>query len=205
MFSKGSSSKNSTEKRSNEGRVEPVRSLKPAKSPSSSPSSVAPSIISANLRVTGDLDSDGDIQIDGYVEGDVRSTSVTVGEHAVVSGGLTADIVNVSGTVKGQIHGKVVHLTSAAKVTGDIVHESLAIEAGAFIQGLCRHVDTLGGSDKESGSNGVGEGGKGGKGGSSKGDNSSAIEAKPGAGNGHDAAPPPQAAKDDESGKKLFG
>lgn len=110
--------------------------------PKLSSAGVAPSIVSANLRVTGDLESEGDIQIDGHVEGDVRSNSVTVGEHAVVSGAILAQTVHVAGTVKGQINGKTVELTRTAKVTGDIVHESLAIEAGAYIQGLCRHADS---------------------------------------------------------------
>lgn len=185
MFSKGSS-KNDAEKRSLENRVEPVRSFR-----SGSGAAVAPSIISANLRVTGDLDSDGDIQIDGYVEGDVRSHSVTVGEHAVVSGAINSDVVNVAGTVKGQIHGKVVELTSTAKVTGDIVHESLAIEAGAFIQGLCRHVDTLG--QKGAAESGAANGGE-----------SPAIESKP-ARSGATAAAPPQAETGEAGAKKLFG
>lgn len=109
--------------------------------PKISAAGVAPSIVSANLRVTGDLESEGDIQIDGHVEGDVRSNSVTVGEHAVVCGAIVSQRVHVAGTVKGQINGKTVELTRSAKVTGDIMHESLAIEAGAFIQGLCRHAD----------------------------------------------------------------
>lgn len=110
--------------------------------PKLSAASVAPSIVSANLRVTGDLESEGDIQIDGHVEGDVRSNSVTVGEHAVVCGAILAQSVHVAGTVKGQINGRMVELARTAKVTGDIVHESLAIEAGAYIQGLCRHADS---------------------------------------------------------------
>jgi cytoskeletal protein CcmA (bactofilin family) len=122
-------------------RLSTERSLAPVRTSSAT---VAPSIISANLRVTGDLVSEGDIQIDGVIEGDVRSDSVTVGEYAVVSGGIEAQIINVSGTIKGQINGKVVQLSSTAKVTGDIVHESLSVEAGAFIQGLCRHVSAEG-------------------------------------------------------------
>ncbi len=183
MFSKGSTSKGGSENRNIESRVEPVRSSR-----GTADVSVAPSIISANLRVTGDLDSDGDIQIDGYIEGDVRSKSVTVGEHAVVSGAITSDKINVAGSVKGQIHGKVVELASTAKVTGDIVHESLAIEAGAFIQGLCRHVESIGQSDK----------------GAASGTNESpAIEAKP-ASNGAATVPPQSGGKESE-GKKMFG
>ncbi len=181
MFSKGSSSKGGSENRNIESRVEPVKSAR-----GNADLSVAPSIISANLRVTGDLDSDGDIQIDGAVEGDVRSKSVTVGEHALVSGAINSDRINVAGTVKGQIHGKVVVLASTAKVTGDIVHESLAIEAGAFIQGLCRHVESIAQPDK----------------GASQAGDSQAIEAKP-ASNGA-AVPPPAGAKEAE-GKKMFG
>ncbi len=131
MFSKGSKTETKNDGGSN-------RSLTVPKLTSPG---VAPSIVSANLRVTGDLESEGDIQIDGAVEGDVRSSSVTVGEHAIVSGAIVAATVHVAGTVKGQINGKQVELARTAKVTGDIVHESLAIEAGAFIQGLCRHVD----------------------------------------------------------------
>jgi len=115
---------------------------------------VAPSIVSANLRVTGDLESEGDIQIDGYVEGDVRSNSVTVGEHAVVCGAILSQSVRVAGTVKGQINGKTVELSRSAKVTGDIVHESLAIEAGAFIQGLCRHAESAAPNGKAAETNG---------------------------------------------------
>jgi cytoskeletal protein CcmA (bactofilin family) len=136
MFSKGKN----TEQSKPTGNA-PSRSLSVPKLTSPG---VAPSIVSANLRVTGDLESDGDIQIDGAVDGDVRSNSVTVGEHAVVSGAIVAQTVHVSGTVKGQINGKVVELMRSAKVTGDIVHETLSIEAGAFIQGLCRHAEGSG-------------------------------------------------------------
>src|SRR3546814_1266085 len=41
-----------------------------------------PSIISADLRITGNLKSDGDIQVDGHVEGDIDSATLTVGEGA---------------------------------------------------------------------------------------------------------------------------
>ena len=147
MFSKVSKS----ESKSSTTSASPSKSLTVPKIASAG---VAPSIVSANLRVTGDLESEGDIQIDGHVEGDVRSNSVTVGEHAVVCGAIISQSVRVAGTVKGQINGRVVELSRTAKVTGDIVHESLAIEAGAFIQGLCRHADNSGQQAKPADANG---------------------------------------------------
>jgi cytoskeletal protein CcmA (bactofilin family) len=44
--------------------------------------SSAPSIISADLVVSGTLTSTGDIQIDGRVEGDVRSAGLVIGDKA---------------------------------------------------------------------------------------------------------------------------
>ncbi len=101
----------------------------------------APSIVSGNLKVTGDMQSNGDIQIDGQVDGDIRTGKLTVGSDATVNGSIRADEVMVSGTVNGSIEAGLVKLYATARVTGDISHESLAIEAGAFIQGLCKRVD----------------------------------------------------------------
>jgi len=101
----------------------------------------APSIVSGNLKITGDMESDGDIQIDGQVDGDIRTGKLTIGPEAVVNGCIRADEVMVSGTVNGAVEAGLVKLYATARVTGDISHESLAIEAGAFIQGLCKRVD----------------------------------------------------------------
>src|SRR3546814_11413014 len=50
-----------------------------------------PSIISADLRITGNLKSDGDIQVDGHVEGDIDSATLTVGEGAHVKGHISCE------------------------------------------------------------------------------------------------------------------
>ncbi|MDH3241381.1 MAG: polymer-forming cytoskeletal protein [Alphaproteobacteria bacterium] len=98
-----------------------------------------PSIISANLRIVGDLVSEGDVQVDGVVEGDVRARSLTLSEGAVVKGQIDADEVRIRGTVEGQISAAHVELGRTARVSGDVLHDVLAIEAGAFIDGHCRH------------------------------------------------------------------
>ena len=100
-----------------------------------------PSIISADLHIFGNLKTDGDIQIDGIVDGDVESNLLTIGDSATVNGCVEGEIIRVAGTVNGEITGRIVELTKGARITGDINHHSLAIEAGAFVEGLCRRID----------------------------------------------------------------
>lgn len=100
-----------------------------------------PSIISADLRITGDLVCAGDVQVDGWVEGDIQSRSVVVGEGATVHGAVQAEKVRICGLVKGEVRGDAVILEKTAKVTGDILHKSIAIEQGAFLEGMCKRLD----------------------------------------------------------------
>jgi len=101
----------------------------------------APSIISADLSVKGTLTSTGDIQIDGYVEGDVRSVGLVIGEKAEIHGEILAEDITVRGKVMGRIRARKVQLAATSHVEGDILHEAFAVEAGAFFEGNCRHSD----------------------------------------------------------------
>ncbi len=94
-----------------------------------------PSIISPDLEIVGDLMSDGEIQIDGTVKGDIKGHMLTVGEHGKVNGSTVAETVRISGTVNGRVEAKTVRLAKSAKVTADITHETLTIDAGAYFEG----------------------------------------------------------------------
>ena len=87
------------------------------------------------------MKSNGDIQIDGTIEGDINSRLLTVGEQAVVEGCIVADTVRISGTVKGQIKARMVHLDKTARVHGDLTHETLTMEAGALLEGQVRRME----------------------------------------------------------------
>ena len=117
-----------------------------SETPRAAPRSTAPSIISGDLKIHGNLTSAGDLQIDGIVEGDIQSRSLTVGEGAAVTGNIQADTVRVCGQVTGQIKAGTVNLERTAKVMGDIVHQILSLEPGAFLEGHVRHADAAGGS-----------------------------------------------------------
>ena len=98
-------------------------------------SSGVPSIISPDLKIVGNLKSNGEIQIEGTIEGDIDVPLLTVGEQGKVDGSTVAETVRISGTVNGRVQAKTVRLDKSAKVTADITYESLAIEAGAYFEG----------------------------------------------------------------------
>lgn len=101
----------------------------------------APSIISINLHIVGNLVGDGEIQIDGRVEGDVRTKSLTVGETAYVTGEIVTDEVSIRGRVDGTIRSRMVRLFKTAQVTSDVLHEAISIESGATIEGQLKRAD----------------------------------------------------------------
>lgn len=103
--------------------------------------SAAPSILSADFTLKGDVTSEGDVQIDGKVEGDVRCARLTIGVTGFLIGQVFADYVLVRGKIEGRIRAHDVTLTRTARVAGDIVHESLMIEPGAFMEGRCERLD----------------------------------------------------------------
>lgn len=101
----------------------------------------APSLISMDMSVTGTMTAGGDIQIDGKVDGDITTGSLTVGEKAVVNGDILAEEVVVRGKIVGSIRARKVQLCSTCHVEGDIYHQALAVETGAYFEGNCRHSD----------------------------------------------------------------
>ena len=93
------------------------------------------SVISKALKITGELESTEDIQIDGQIEGDVRGVGVKIGQNAKVKGTVYGDEVELAGTVEGRIESKKVILAGTARMTGDICHQDIKIESGAYING----------------------------------------------------------------------
>jgi cytoskeletal protein CcmA (bactofilin family) len=105
----------------------------------------SPSLLSSDITVKGNVSTSGDMQIEGTIEGDVRAHLLTVGESATIRGEVIADDVVVNGRVIGRLRGLKVRLTSTARVEGDIVHKSIAIESGAHFEGsVQRREDPLG-------------------------------------------------------------
>ena len=102
---------------------------------------VAPSVLSSDLKVKGNLLTTGDIQIEGIIEGDIQAHLLTVGETSKIKGEIIADDVIINGKVVGRVRGLKVRLTNKARVQGDIIHKAIAIETGAHFEGTVQRTD----------------------------------------------------------------
>lgn len=136
MFSKGSP------KGPEAPRVEEPMPTRPK--PAAPRASSMPSIVSEGLHVTGNMISDGDVQIDGTIEGDVRGRSLTVGINGKVIGKVEAEEVLIDGTIMGEIVAKNVRIAKSANVRGDVAQDSLTIESGAEFEGYVRKRENAG-------------------------------------------------------------
>ncbi len=101
----------------------------------------AASIFAADMTVTGNLKTTGDVVIEGVVDGDIRAHLLTVGETATIRGEIVADDIVINGRVIGRVRGLKVRLTSSAQVEGDIIHKTIAIESGAHFEGSVQRQD----------------------------------------------------------------
>ncbi|WP_370335060.1 polymer-forming cytoskeletal protein [Parvularcula marina] len=107
---------------------------------SSRPAGV-PSIISSDVVIKGSIESAGEVQFDGEIDGDIKAKGLVIGDGARVDGEVMAEKVRVSGSVEGSIRAVEVELASTAFVKGDITHKSLTIESGARFDGSSEHSD----------------------------------------------------------------
>ncbi len=139
--------------------VEPLKTVRPngsanhngpAAKPAPQPRHAGPpdaakfSVISNDLKIIGQdlrIISQGTLQVDGEVEGDVVGGEVIIGELGKVTGTVAAEQVIVRGKIAGAIRAMTVVLQASAQVEGDIHHMSLAIEQGASFDGRCRRPD----------------------------------------------------------------
>lgn len=93
------------------------------------------SLVAQGVVFRGDLATDGDLHLDGVVEGDLKAAYLTIGETGVVTGTIQAETIEIRGRVSGAISARQVRLWATARVDGDISHAELSIESGAHFEG----------------------------------------------------------------------
>ena len=98
---------------------------------------LADSTIGEDLKITGNVSSKGEIHLDGQVSGDVSCVALVLGESAMLEGNVIAEDVVIRGRLTGSIRALRVTLQAMSHVEGDVYHQSIALEQGAFFEGRC--------------------------------------------------------------------
>lgn len=93
------------------------------------------SYIGSEVTVTGDIATESEIHLDGKVVGDVCCGALTQGQSGEVRGNIKAAEARLSGLVDGAVEAGVLTLEASARVTGDVLYESLSVAAGAEVDG----------------------------------------------------------------------
>ena len=93
------------------------------------------SLIADDITIEGNIIGDGELHVDGVIRGDVRVPRLSVGETGHIEGTVQAEVVETRGRIVGSVTAKQVKLLGTCYVDGDITHEQLTMETGAFFQG----------------------------------------------------------------------
>lgn len=96
------------------------------------------SVLDCSVRLTGDLWSEGDIQMDGHLCGNINCVQLIVGKDAAVTGVVIAEEVVIRGKMTGIIRATRVVLQETARVQSEIIYRTLAVEEGASFEGMIR-------------------------------------------------------------------
>ena len=97
-------------------------------------------IINNGTQITGDVNSEGDMRVDGIIKGYLTSKArLVLGPTAVIDGDIKAANIEISGEVNGNIYAsELLTVKTTAKINGDIISNKLIIEAGATFNGSCK-------------------------------------------------------------------
>lgn len=100
----------------------------------------AETIIGPSVKVKGNFHGDGNIIIEGIVEGTVNtSQNLLVGTKAKITANVEANEAKIAGEITGNIKVKgYLEISGTAKISGDIEADSISIEKGAVFNGKCQ-------------------------------------------------------------------
>ena len=102
-------------------------------------------IIGAGTVIEGDIKSDGDVRIDGTLNGTLGiKGKLVLGTTGMVDGEVSCQNGDISGTITGKIKvAELLSLKATSKLTGDITTNKLSIEPGANFSGSCAMAGTV--------------------------------------------------------------
>lgn len=97
-------------------------------------------IIGESIKVKGNFNGNGNIIIDGFLEGSLKTKgNVFIGPKAKINGSVEAQEIIINGEISGNLVTKdYLSIGETAKITGDIECARISIDTGAIINGKCQ-------------------------------------------------------------------
>lgn len=107
----------------------------PTRPTGAAPTNATRSVLSADLRVVGEITSTGTIEVLGEIDGTVSAHGLIVGGEGRVLGSVSAETVEVKGRLEGRVATGTFTLRAAAQVNAEVTYTSIVIESGAQVEG----------------------------------------------------------------------
>lgn len=95
----------------------------------------AKSVISSDLKITGEVTSTGAVEITGEVDGNVAAQTLSLGTEGRIKGTVKADTLEIKGQLDGKLAADTLTLRASATVQADVNYSTLVIESGARLEG----------------------------------------------------------------------
>lgn len=101
--------------------------------------SSAINLIGSGTAINGDIQSSGDVRIDGTLTGNITLNGrLVIGPNGKIEGNVICQNADISGEIKGKVQiAEMLSLKATAKILGDIATGKISIEPGAIFTGTC--------------------------------------------------------------------
>ncbi len=98
-------------------------------------SSNALSFIGREVAILGNISGQGDLHIDGAVDGDIDCGVLIIGAGGRIKGNIKANRATIAGTIEGTVNAETLIVEKSASIAGDLSYNSVSIETGAQVDG----------------------------------------------------------------------
>ena len=93
------------------------------------------SIITEGIEFSGEINTDGDIHIDGNMKGTIKAHEVVIGPNGNFDGEIMSEVLKVSGLIKGKFTIKNLFIKRDGLLQGKAKYEIIVVDSGGKIQG----------------------------------------------------------------------
>ena len=97
------------------------------------------SVLGSDVVITGNVSASVDLHVDGKIDGDLKCANLVQGEASEIKGAVTADTAKIAGLLDGSIEAKTLIVHATARITGDVIYETITIENGGKVEGKLSH------------------------------------------------------------------